>query len=773
MVTGEPSTTYLGTSLKRVEDPRLIKGQGFFVDDFLLPGMLHAAVLRSPHAHAHLRAIDTTSARNLPGVAAVVTAEELIDMEAHVPMPTGYPGVEIIPLAHPMLARGKVRYVGEPVAVVVAENRYLARDALGLITVDYEPLPAITNPKEALRDEVILHEELGTNVVLRTENRYGDVEDAFRRADRIVRGSYETQRLSPAPMETRGVVATYDREADLLTVWDSTQAPHIEQESLSFVLKRDRHSIRVIAPDVGGGFGQKCELFPDVAVVCYLAIKLGRPIKWIEERAENMTFYHGRGASSEAEAAVSNDGTILGLRFRTICDLGAYFVGDTPGPPYQMARRVAGPYQVPVIQVELLGVASNKPTTASYRGAGGPEAAYFTERIVDMIAAELGLDPVEVRRKNLIPSDAFPYTTATSLVYDSGQFAPALERALELAHYEELRREQSKSRAEGRLMGIGVTTFIKASGGGGPLMDSHCRVEMDRDGHVKVYTEAAPHGQGIETTFIQIAADTLSVKPEDVTILHSDTELIGSGWGTTASRGVIVIGSALHAALQEARSKVSEIAAEFFECRPEDVELRNGRVSVKSNTDQSASFGHIVARALQDKAGSSPGPVLETSADFSLSEQGYAFGVQVAVVEIDRDTGEVKLLRHVGVHDCGRIINPVLVQGQIHGGIVQGIGQAMTETILYTPEGQPTTGSFMDYGMPFADDMPELILDTQETPSPTNPLGVKGVGELPTVGAPAAVSNAVVDALSHLGVRHIDTPFTPEKIWRVLREARS
>ena len=761
-------TTYIGSRIKRLEDPRFISGQATFIDDIRLPGMLHAAVVRSPHAHARINSIDTASALSSPGVVAVATSEDLADTRGHVPIDLSRMNPGESPPPHPLLAKDKVRYVGEPVALVIAEDRYLARDAAEHIRVDYQPLRAVVDPYEALKDEVILHDELGTNVLFRTDDRNGDLEEAFRRADRIVEGSYKSQRICPAPMETRGVVAVYDREADQLTVWSATQSAHHDQYTLSYALNRDRKSIRVITPEVGGGFGGK-DLRTDIAAVCYMAIQVGRPIKWIEDRGENMTSYHGRGMDCKAEAAVLNDGTILGLRFRAVSDIGAYFIGATATPPHHLARRIAGPYKTPVIHVELVAVATNKPTTGPYRGSGAPEAAYFMERTIDLIAAELGMDPLEVRRKNLIPTEDLPFTTATGLTYDSGDYLLTLERALELAGYEQLREEQAQARAEGRLVGLGIASFLKNQGGGGALMHSDARVEIDQAGAITIYTEASPHGQGSDTSFAQIAADSLGVRPQDIAVLHGDTDMLENGVGTMASRALTVSGSAVYDALQQARAKMSRVAAYLLDCPEGDVEFRDGRVWARSNPTEVRSFAEIAHGAFNEETlppGMSPG--LEFMGSFDLPDYVFPSGAQLALVEVDRDTGEVELLRCVGVHDCGRIVNPVIVEGQTHGGLAQGIGQAMTEDVLYTPDGQPLMGTFLDYGMPHAEDMPEMVMEQMETPTPRSPLGTKGMGSLVTVGPPAAVSNAVADALSPLGIRHVDTPYTAHRIWSVL-----
>jgi aerobic carbon-monoxide dehydrogenase large subunit len=762
---------YTGQPVKRFEDPSLLTGKGSFVDDMRLPDMLYAVVLRSPHAHARIRSIDAAVARNAPGVVRVLTAEDFADAVKDIPpRPTEeLEGVKVP--EHPVLARDKVCYVGQPVAVVVAQDRYLARDALQLIEVDYQALPAVLDPLAAAQGtSEPIHEEFGTNVAMRVRVGRGDLGAAFAQAEAIIRGRYDVPRLSPAPMEGRGLLVRYQPAEDLLTLWASTQVPHKVKTYLGRLLTRPPRHVRVIAPDVGGGFGQKVEIWPEDVALSYLAIVLGRPIKWVEERWENLLAYHGRGHSAEVEAAVKRDGSILGMRFRIIADVGAYFLTSTPGPPINAAHRVAGPYAIPTMDVESLGVLTNKPPTGPYRGAGGPEGAFFMERTIDLIARELQLDPVEVRRRNFISPTAFPYTTATRLTYDSGDFLPALERTLELAEYPRFRQMQQARGPEAPLLGIGVATVVKASGGRGEMRNSHARISVEPTGQVKVYTEVSPHGQGTETTFAQIVADELGVRIDDVQVLHGDTAMLPAGQGTFASRGLSIGGSAMYIGLQEARQKLARIAARFLECPPEEVVFEAGSVFDRRYPEQMLAFSQVALAGQQPEllpAGIEPG--LEFQVSYMLPENPFSFGAHVVVVEVDRDTGEVGFLRYAAVHDCGRVINPKLLAGQVHGAIAQGLGPALAEVMSYSPEGQPLTGSFLDYMIPVADDVPAITMDIRETPSPTNPLGVKGIGELPTVAAPVAVANAVLDALSSLGVRHLDIPLTPEKLWRAIQ----
>lgn len=755
-------TPFRGRPLRRFEDERLLRGEGAFVDDMRLPGMLHAAVLRSPHAHALVRSVDASRARAMPGVAAVLTGEDTAGVLPNIAA-VRREGMGETPIPeHPVLAHERVCYVGQPVAIAVAEDRYAARDALDLIDVDYEPLEPLMDPREAARpDAPVLHAESSSNVVMRTAAGAGDVDAAFAAADHVVHASFEVPRLAAVPMECRATLAEYDASSDSLTVWTSTQVPHRVKTYLASLLPEAPGHIRVIAPDVGGGFGRKIEVWPEEVAVAYLAQQLGRPVKWAEDRSENIVTGHGRGYTADVEAAVASDGRVLGMRFRMLADMGAYFLTSTGGPPGNAVQRVAGPYAIPAMDVECLGVVTNRVPTGPYRGAGGPEAAVLIERTMDLIAAELGMDPVELRRRNFIPADAFPYTTATGLTYDSGDFARALDRVLELAGYAEVRERQSAARAGGPLIGIGVATIVKASGGKANVRNGEARIEIDASGHVVIYTDVSPHGQGIETSFAQIAADLIGVPPEQVSVRHGDTDMLATGGGTTSSRGLAVGGSAAYLALEQARERLRRAAAGLLGCAPADISLADGRAA---NGSSSVPFGDVTAAAHREDG------ALVFSASYTLPANPFAFAAHVAVVEVDRDTGDVALVRFAAVHDIGRVINPMIVRGQVHGGITQGIGQALSEAMVYDAAGQPLTGSLMTYGIPTAETTPRFLLDQLESPSPTNPLGIKGIGELPTVAAPVAVANAVMDALRGTTTRHIDMPLLPEKVWRALGE---
>jgi carbon-monoxide dehydrogenase large subunit len=533
------------------------------------------------------------------------------------------------------------------------------------------------------------------------------------------------------------------------------------------MLERPEETIRVVAPDVGGSFGIKDCLLPEDALIPYLSLRLGKPVKWIEDRQENLLTYHGRGMSLDVAAAVKSDGTFLGIRVSIVADLGAYFYFTSPFPLFNVARRITGPYQVPAVQAQLLGVITNKTPTAAYRGTGSPEAAFCIERTMDLIAKDLGLDPAEVRRRNYVPADAFPYTTCTGIMYDSGDYAQGLERALELVDYPGWQEKARQRKPNEPYLGIGLATFIKSSGAGGEHRIESARVTVDPSGQVDVYTGVSPHGQGTETTFAQIAADTLGVDPALVRVLHSDSDIFPHGIGTSASRGLIIGGSAVHLALQEAREKLSLMASKLLDCPAADIVFREGQVLNQHNSGDKIAFSQLAAMA-HDPESTADGvaPGLDFHHEYTLPQSPVSFGAHAVVVEVNQDTMAVKILRYVGVHDCGQIINPMIVEGQIHGGIAQGIGQALIEGIVYTDDGQPLTASLMDYALPRAIHMPDLILDTINTISPTNPLGAKGIGSVSTVPSPAAVTNAVLNALSGTGVRHIDAPLTPERVWR-------
>jgi len=754
---------YLGRSIKRFEDARLVIGDGVFIDDIKLPDMLHAAVVRSVHAHARIRSINVVDAIELDGVVEVLTGADLAGKLPDLPIrPMGDRSVdEFNPPEHPVLAQDKVCYVGQPVAVVVAKNPYLARDGAELVTVDYEPFTPVVNPVDAANEDApVIHPHLGTNVAMRSVQEGGDIEKAFAQAAHIVRQRYEIPRLAPSSMETRGVIGNYDASGDLLTVWDSTQAPNQIKRYLAQMLGRPEESIRVVAPDVGGSFGIKDCLFSEDVLMPFLALRLQKPVKWVEDRQENLITYHGRGMSLDVEVAVDKKGVILGISASILADIGAYFYFTTPFPLFNAARRITGPYDVPAVRVDLLGVITNKTPVAAYRGTGSPEAAFCIERTLDLIAKDLGLDPAEIRRSNYISKDAFPYKSCTGNMYDSGDYLLALDRALELVEYSAWQEKIKQRRPGDPYLGVGLATFIKSSGAGGEHRVESARVRIDSSGQIDVYTGVSPHGQGTETTFAQIAAETLGVDPSQVRVHHSDTAIYPHGIGTSASRGLIIGGSAVQLALKEAREKLAGFASKFFSCPAADIKFSDGEIFDLHHPDTKIPFEKLAAM----ESG------LDFEHEYTLPQSPVSFGAHAVVVEVDQDTLALKILRYVGVHDCGQIINPMIVEGQIHGGIAQGIGQALTESIVYSEEGQPLTGSLMDYALPRSTMIPDLTLDTIDTISPTNPLGAKGIGSVSTVPSPAAIANAVMNAISPSGVRHIDAPYTPERLWRAIRE---
>jgi carbon-monoxide dehydrogenase large subunit len=765
--------TYVGQSVRRFEDHRLLTGQGSYVDDMKLPGLLNAVVLRSIHAHANIRSIDVSAATRLPGVVAVFTAADIQDLAVEIPTRDNTGADEFSPPRHPILASDKVCYVGQAVAVLIAEDIYTAADALEQIVVDYEILPAIADPYKAMEESsVVIHPDQPSNISLRTLNGGGDLDAAFAQADHVVSQTYHVQRVAPAPMEPRGVIADYDSQADLLTVWDSTQHPHEIREHLTHLLGRPEESIRVVAPDVGGGFGEKASMFPEEVLIPHLSIILGRPIKWAENRQENMTAFHGRGHSVELQAAVTSDGTILGMKVDIVADLGAYFFLSTPTVPVLTTHRLTGPYRTPAMSVEVRGVVTNKTPTGAYRGAGGPEAAFCMERTIDLIALDLGLDPAEVRRRNFIASDAFPHDTPTGITYDSGDYEAAFDRALEISEYDSWREQSRNQPRDGdSLIGVGIATVVKGSGAKVITLGEHSRVIIDQSGEVTVHTGVSPHGQGTETTFAQMTADMLGVTPADVQVLHSDTDILPAGGGTGASRGMIAGGNSLQLVLEDAHEKLTAIAAHLLACSQEDVVLQEGLAFSQQDPQTTVPFARLAESAHTEELlppGQEPG--LDFQGHHVLGKSPYAFGAHVAVVEVSRETGHIKILRYVGVHDSGTIVNPMLAEGQVHGAVAQGIGQALFEDMAYDAQGQPQAGSLMDYALPRADNMPSFTFETMETPSPITGLGVKGIGELPTLAAPPAVVNAVMDALSQTGIRHLDTPLTAEKVWHALHD---
>ena len=768
-----PVSKLVGTKVKRREDPRLVQGLSHYVDDLRMADVMQVALLRSPHAHARINGINTDAAAALPGVISVVTGADIGDSVGSIPCAAANPTLRTPP--HPVLAQEIVRHVGEPVAAVVADDSYTARDALDLIEVDYEPLPAVSDLEKALEaGSPVVHSQWDSNQAFTFECGTGDMDKARAEADVIVKQKFIHQRLAPIPVETRGVVARYFPGEDELTVWSSTQIPHLLRAMLALVLGFPEHRIRIIAPEVGGGFGCKLNVYREEALLAHLAMKLKGTVKWIEGRRENIqATIHGRGQVGTVEAAVKKDGTILGVTYDTLLDTGAYLQLLTPGLPPLTGLMVSGCYKIPTVKFSSTGGFTNKIATDAYRGAGRPEATLIIERTMDLIARELDMDPVEVRRKNFAQPDDFPLSVATGLAYDSGNYQGALDKALEMVGYEELRAEQARAREEGRYIGIGFSTYVEicAMGPSAALPAGGWEsgtVRLDFTGKTTVLTGVSPHGQGEETTFAQIVSDELGVPIEDVAVLHGDTAVVPNGIGTFGSRGISVGGTAVYMATQKVREKAEAIAANVLECSSDDLEFEDGKFTVKGVPDKGITIQEVALQAhvaTKLPAGMEPG--LQATSVFEPSNFTFPFGTHICVVEVDTQSGEVKILRYIAVDDCGKVINPLIVDGQVQGGIAQGLGQALLEEVVYDEDGQLVTGSLMDYAVARAEDLPPLEFARTETPSPVNPMGVKGVGEAGTIGSTPSIVNAVVDALAPFGVTHIDMPLKPEKLWRL------
>jgi len=762
---GTDRDPYVGRPLKRTEDPRLITGRGQYVEDIKLPDLAHLIFLRSPHAHAHVTVLRTDAARKAPGVIQVATARDLGPLRP-LPFMATLPG-----LKHalcPYLAEAIVDSTGVPVAAVVAESPSLARDAADLIEVEYDPLPAVADPERALQPGASLaHALLGTNQAFSWPLKGGDVDGAFSRAAHVVKVRLDHNRLAGAPMEPRGVLARYDAGTDELTLWLTTQNPFLSRADLATVLGFPEHKLRVIAPDVGGGFGVKGPLYREEIVAAALSRQVGRPIRWISTRTEDLlTTIQARAAVTEAEGAVTADGEIIGVRARAVFDLGAHLLSLTLVPPMSAATHIFGPYRIQNAEILSLGVYTNTAPTGPYRGSGRPVGVYLIERLVDEAARATHLDPVEIRRRNFVPPEAFPHRTPFGVAYDSGNYPRALDRVVALADYHALRREQAAARQRGEIMGIGVAAYVESTN---VLGWESGVVRVERSGKVTAITGSSPHGQGHETTFAQIVADHLGVAYDDVIVRHGDTLGAPQAIGTFGSRSAGLGGSALAQAAGEIREKGRRLAARLLEASPADLQLVRGGFQVKGAPEKIVGWdrvGEFAHRGMGLPAQEAPG--LEATVFFRQDQPAWSFGAGLAVVRVDRDTGRVRLERFVAVDDCGNAINPLLIDGQIVGAFAQGLGQTLLEHIAYGGDGQLLTGTFMEYAIPRADDMPELVIDRTVTPSPLNPLGVKGVGEGSACVAPPAIVNAVIDALAPFGVRHVDMPLTAEKIWRAI-----
>ena len=776
------TTRVFGSGIRRREDPRLITGRATFTDDIKLPGMAHAAILRSPHAHARIRSIDTSGASGREGVLGVFTGADTDGVLNSVPTAWLIPDSDLVTPDHPPIAKDVVRYQGDAVAVVVAETRYLAEDALEHIQVDYEELPVVLDPQKSTEPGAPqLHADAPNNQAFHWVVAGGDADAAFESADIVVQERIVHQRLIPNAIEPRAAVAQWVEATGDLTLWSTSQNPHIARFLCSVVTGVPEHKLRVIATEVGGGFGSKIPFYADEAITAFCSMKTGRPIKWTETRSENyQATIHGRDHVQEVELAATGEGKITGLRAKVWAGMGAYLSTAAPGVPTILhGLMYVGPYDIPNVKGDIWGVFNNGTPVEAYRGAGRPEATFLVERLVQLLADKLGMDAVEIRRKNHIPKFEDGHDVATGLTYDSGDYNRTLDLAIETAGYAGLREEQARLRREGRYMGIGVTSYVELCGLGpsqvagavgfqGGLWESAV-VRFHPTGKVNVMTGASPHGQGEETTFAQIVSDELGVDVEDIEVLHGDTDITPMGWGTYGSRTTAVAGAAVAIGSRKIKEKATQLAAHLLEAAVEDIDYEDGKFFVRGSPDQSKTIQDIalMANVAWDMPeGMDPG--LETTTFYDPPNFTFPFGTHIAVVEVDPDTGQVTLQRYIAADDCGPQINPMIVEGQIHGGVVQGAGPVLWEGAVYDEHGQLITGSMLDYALPRADLLPEIETVSSVTPSPHHPLGIKGVGETGTIASTVTVYNAVMDALKPLGAGPIDMPLTPERVWSAI-----
>ena len=773
-LTGIPQFT--GARIRRREDPELITGQGKYTADFHEEGTLYLAFSRSPYAHAKILSIDSDEAKGMAGVVDVLTGDD-INHKLSGTVPSGMPVSDApysegkLPPRH-ALSTGKVRFVGEPVAVVIATSPAAAADALETIFVDYDPLDVVIDPEEAIAEGApIIHEEWDNNIAFRWGPVGGDMTEIFANAAHTIELRVENQRVIANAMEPRAAFASHDADSGVTTLWSTTQNPHGARDGIAGVLGIEADQLRVIAPEVGGGFGLKAPVYLEEIIAAYLSRSMGKPVKWVATRSEDyVSTYHGRGQTDIIRLAADENGRLLAADLQVIFDVGAYYSAIAPLIPTLTVLMMCGVYSVPAIHAEITAAFTNKHPAEPYRGAGRPEAAFMIERAMSALAAEIGMDPAELRRRNYIAPDAFPHTTMTGAVYDSGEYARGLEKALDLIGYDKLRKEQAQRRAKGngKLMGIGLATYVEVCGFGPWEMGS---VYMDENAKVTILTGTSPHGQGHETTWAQIAADALQIPLEDIVVKHGDTGVVPRGIGTFGSRSTAVGGSSVHNNSVSVRDKARQVAAHLLEAAEADVELKDGRFQVVGVPERGLTWAEVAAASQGDNLPEDLEGGLESDTDFAPANNLYPFGTHVAVVEVDADTGEVDIVRYLTVDDCGVVINPLLVEGQVHGGIAQGIGQALYEGSRYDEMGNLISGSLLDYALPRLDNFPMFETNRTETPSPLNPLGVKGIGEAATIGSTPTIANAVVDALTHLGVRHVDMPLTAEKLWQAIQVA--
>jgi carbon-monoxide dehydrogenase large subunit len=785
--TPQSGSGFVGRALKRKEDPRMITGRANYVDDIVLPGMLHAAIVRSPEAHATITSIDTSAAALREDVAAVFTGEDLAgDFVAPLAMVWNPPGVDINTPKHWPLKRGEVKHVGDPVAVVVGTDRYSVVDAAEEVVVEYDSRPVVVDPEKALEEgSPLVWEQFGTNRTHEWKISGGDIDAALSEADVVVEQRLVNHRTAGGAIEPRGAIA--DPHGESFTLYSSTQIPHIARLVLSGMLGIPEDKLRVVAPDVGGGFGSKLQVYGEEALVLVLAKRLGRPVKWTESRSENMmTSHHGRDQINYVTLAAKRDGTLTGCKARIIADLGAYQQLLTPFIPELGFPVMGGCYKIPAIDLTFEGVFTNKFATDAIRGAGRPEAAYWIELVMDKLAAELDMDPLALRRKNFIGKDEFPFTTALGITYDSGDYEGTLDRLLERFDLDAFRREQLELRQRGIYRGVGFSTYVEVCGlapsrAVGPqgvglqaAFWESAMVRVHPTGSATVFTGTSPHGQGHDTGFAQIAADRLGIDPENIDVIHGDTDQGPFGWGTYGSRSLAVGGEAVARAAVKVQQKAKRICAALLEAAPEDIVLADGKYQVRGSPDKFKTMAEIAfaAHIPPQELPTDVEPGLEETSFYDPENFVFPFGAHACVVEIDAETGKVDVVRYVAVDDCGPAINPMLIDGQVHGGIAHAIGQALFEQVVYDSNGQLVTGTFVDYTLPTAAELPSFETDRTETPSPVNSLGVKGVGEAGTIAATPAVTAAVLDALAPLGVTWLDMPLTPLRVWQAVQQAQ-
>jgi carbon-monoxide dehydrogenase large subunit len=775
----------IGQALPRKEDARLITGQTNWTDNLQFPGMLHMAVVRSPMAHARITSVNVSGALHQPGVVAAFSGADLGD--ANVGLPCAWPVTEDIKMpVHRPLATDKVRYVGDGVAVVIARDRYQAVDAVEHVLVDYEPLPAVVDLEEALTGSTLVHDEIEHNRCYRFEMPCGDLDAAFNGAEVVVERRYYQNRLIPNAIEPRAVVAVPASAAEEITLYSATQIPHVLRVLIALITGTPEHKVRVIAPDVGGGFGSKLDVYAEEVLAFQIAKRLARPIKWTESRSEGyQTTIHGREMIQDIAIAADRDGALRGLKVDLTADMGAYLQLVTPGIPLLGAFMYNAIYKMNAYAFSTTGVFTNKTPTDAYRGAGRPEATYAIERIMDELAVELGMDPIELRRRNWITHEEFPFTTVSGLTYDSGNYEAATDKALQLLGYDELRVEQRKRReSNDRIqLGIGISTYTEMCGLAPSRVLGNLRyaaggwesatVRVTPTGKIEVVTGTSPHGQGHVTSWSQITADALGVPFEDVEVIHGDTRTAPHGYDTYGSRSLVIGGIAVHKACEKVVEKAKRFAAHLLEADEGDIEFAGGKFTVRGSPEPATTLQEIafaVFTAHDYPEGAEP----SLTADFTLDPENFSFphGTHLAAMEVDTETGKSTIRRYVCVDDVGTVINPQIVEGQVHGGLAQGIAQALYEEAIYDADGNLVTGTLVDYYVPGAPDLPDYVTDRTVTPATSNPLGVKGVGEAGTIASTPAIMNGILDAIRHLGVDDVRMPASPERVWRAIQDAR-